>query len=139
MSRVSRFEDLIAWQKAQELAVAIHGVVSVGPFARDFPFRDQLWRAALSIPSNIAEGYERFNAKEFAYFLSVAKASCAEVRSDLYIARNVGHIDVATMESLLVRAMEVARILGGLRASVTRRSGRRSAQHSAPSTQHRAG
>ena len=137
MSRVERFEDLIAWQKARALAARIHGVVNAGTFGRDFSFRNQLWSAALSVPSNIAEGFERFGPGEFAHFLSIAKASCAEVRSDLYVAHDVGHIDEATMKSLLVQANECSRIIGKLRASVATRAPRRkslSTQHPALST-----
>jgi len=139
MSKVERFEDLIAWRKGRALAARIHHVVNNGTFARDFSFRNQLWGAALSVPSNIAEGFERFGPGEFLYFLSVAKASCAEVRSDLYTAFDVKHIDEATMNALLAEASECGRIIGKLRASIEARHGRRkplSTQHSALSTRH---
>lgn len=132
MSKVERFEDLVAWQKGRALAARIHRVVNSGTFARDFAFRTQLWKAASSVPSNIAEGFERFGAAQFLYFLSVAKASCAEVRSDLYTAFDVGHIDEPTMNALLAEASECARIIGKLRASVEARH-RRSKP---PGTQH---
>ncbi|HEV7241340.1 MAG TPA: four helix bundle protein [Thermoanaerobaculia bacterium] len=137
MSKVERFEDLIAWQKGHAFAARIHRVVNSGTFARDYSFRNQLWKAALSVPSNVAEGFERFGPGEFMYFLSVAKASCAEVRSDLYSAFDVGHIDEPTMNSLLAEAGECGRIIGKLRASVEARHGRGkslSTQHSALST-----
>ena len=138
MSKVERFEDLIAWQKGRALAARIHRVVNSGTFARDYSFRNQLWGAALSVPSNVAEGFERFTPGEFLYFLSVAKASCAEVRSDLYTAMDVGHIDESTMQDLLAEARECGRIIGKLRASIAARNPRRkslSTQHSAPSTE----
>lgn len=137
MSGVGRFEDLLAWQQGRALAARIHRIVNSGTFARDFPFRNQLWRAASSVPSNIAEGFERFGAGEFLYFLSVAKASCAEVRSDLYTAFDVGHIDEATMNELMAEASECGRTIGKLRASVEARHARRkplSTRHPALST-----
>ena len=138
MSKVERFEDLIAWQKGRALAARIHAVVNSGTFARDYSFRNQLWDAALSVPSNIAEGFERYGPGEFLYFLSVSKASSAEVRSDLYTAFDVGHIDEATMSSLLTDARECGRIIGKLRASIAARNPRKkslSTQHPALSTE----
>jgi four helix bundle protein len=76
--------------------------------------------------SNIAEGFERGGRGEFHQFLSTAKASCAEVRSDLYVALDVGYLDHTAFSQLLVKAEEVARIVGGLRSSVaTQRDERR--------------
>ena len=132
MSKVERFEDLVAWQKARALASRVHRIVNSGQFARDYCFRNQLWSAALSVPSNIAEGFERFSHGEFAHFLSIAKASCGEVRSDLYVAHDVGHIDQETMYELLAQAGECSRIIGKLRTAVEARNRRRKP----PSTQH---
>ena len=115
MSSIQKFEQLIAWQKARKLAVRIHTVVHSGTFARDFAFSDQMWRAAVSVPSNIAEGFERFAPGEFAHFLSIAKASCAEVRSGLYIAADIGHIDEKTLKELLDESARCGEIIGRLR------------------------
>ena len=87
-------------------------------FARDFKLRDQIWGAAISISSNIAEGFERNRMREFHQFLSVAKASCGEVRSDLYLAFDIGHIDEQTLNATLEQGAEVGRVIGGLRRSV---------------------
>lgn len=138
MSTVGRFEDLVAWQKARALAARIHDIVNTPPFNRDYSFKNQLWSAALSVPSNIAEGFERYGHGEFAHFLSIAKASCGEVRSDLYVACDVGHIDEKTMNELLAQAGQCGRIIGKLRAAVEARNFRRkppSTQHPARSTQ----
>jgi len=118
MGRIDRFEDLIAWQKARELTKAIYQITRQGAFAKDFGLSGQIQRAAVSVISNIAEGFERNRRSEFHQFLSTAKASCAEVRSQLYVAFDVGYIDQDTFESLLQQAEEVARIIGGLRVSV---------------------
>lgn len=118
MSKIERFEDLIAWQKARELAQEIYRITRKGDFARDFGLRDQIQRAAVSVMSNIAEGFERGGRSEFHQFLLTAKASCAEVRSQLYVAFDVGYLDQATFIRLMNMAEEVARIVGGLRSSV---------------------
>jgi four helix bundle protein len=86
---VNKFEDLVAWQKARELTKAVYHATRKEGFARDFGLAGQIQRACISIMSNIAEGFERSNPNEFHHFLVVAKASCAEVRSQLYIALDV--------------------------------------------------
>ncbi|MGH8071689.1 MAG: four helix bundle protein [Candidatus Entotheonellia bacterium] len=118
MSKIERFEDLIAWQKARELARVIYQVTRRGELARDFGLARQMQRAAVSIMANIAEGFERGGRGEFQQFLSTAKASCAEVRSHLYVALDAGYLDRTTFTDLLAKAEEVARIVGGLRSSV---------------------
>jgi four helix bundle protein len=118
MGRIERFEDLIAWQKARELTQAIYEVTRQGAFAKDFGLSGQIQRAAVSIMSNIAEGFERGGRGEFHQFLSTAKASCAEVRSQLYVALDVGYLDKTSFDQLMQLAEEVARIVGGLRSSV---------------------
>jgi len=118
VDRVDRFEDLIAWQRARSLTREIYQVTQKGTFAKDFGLSGQIQRATVSIMSNIAEGFERGKRSEFHQFLSVAKASCAEVRSQLYVAFDVGHLTQATFDHLLSLAQEVARVIGGLRAAV---------------------
>jgi len=119
--RIERFEDFIAWQKARKLTADIYRVTSEGSFARDFGLKDQIRRAAVSSMSNLAEGFERGRPAEFHQFLSIAKASCAEFRAQLYVAFDVGYISLPTFERLMAQATEVGRILGGLRQSVERR------------------
>ena len=118
MSRVQRFEELIAWQKARQLAASIYRVTSVGEFARDFGLRDQVRRAAVSVMSNIAEGFERGSRSEFHQFLVISKASAAEVRSQIYVALDAGYIDKSTCDMLMNQASEVSKIVGGLRTAV---------------------
>jgi four helix bundle protein len=117
---VKRFEELIAWQKARQLTQSIYQATRMARFAKDFGLSGQIQRAAVSIMSNIAEGFERHRANEFHQFLSVAKSSCAEVRSQLYIALDIGYLTEAQFRILFDLAEEVARIIGGLRASVER-------------------
>lgn len=121
MSKIEEFEDLIAWQKARELTQAIYVATRQGAFAKDYGLSGQIQRAAVSIMSNIAEGFERGNPREFHQFLSIAKASCAEVRSQLYVSLDAKYLDEQTFQALMVLAKETGKIIGGLRVSVERR------------------
>lgn len=116
--RIDKFEDLIAWQKARELTKEVYQASRLGAFAKDFGLSGQIQRASVSIMSNVAEGFERGGRGEFHQFLSVAKASCAEVRSLLYVALDVEYIKKKEFRKIMDRAVEVGRIVGGLRASV---------------------
>ncbi|HEY6230821.1 MAG TPA: four helix bundle protein [Pyrinomonadaceae bacterium] len=130
---IERFEDLIAWQKARFLTAQIYKVTGEGDFAKDFGLKNQIQRAAVSIMSNIAEGFERARPAEFHQFLSMAKASCAELRSQLYVAFDVGYLFEEEFNELMTLAQEVSRIIGGLRAAVGRN---RDSQKKSSSTQH---
>ena len=118
MSKVERFEDLIAWQRAKDLARLVYQVTQQDTFARDHGLSRQMQRAAVSVMSNIAEGYERGSRADFHRFLTMAKASCAEIRSQTYLAHELGYLDPPTFDRVLDCAMEVARIVGGLRAKI---------------------
>lgn len=118
MAEVSRFEALIAWQKARILTPEIYNATQQGAFAKDYGLANQIQRAAVSVMSNIAEGFERGGRGEFHQFLVIAKASCAEVRSQLYVALDIGYINQGQFNSLMELAQEVSRIVGGLRTSV---------------------
>jgi len=117
---IRRFEDLIAWQKARKLTAKIYQISGKGEFGKDFRLSGQIQGAAVSIMSNIAEGFERGGLGEFHQFLSTAKGSCAEVRSQLYVALDVAYIDTRTFEDLKAQSEEVGRIVGGLRASIAK-------------------
>ena len=111
---IKRFEDMIAWQKARKLTADIYVATKRGQFAKDFSLVDQMRRAAVSIGSNLAEGFDRGNNKEFITFLGFAKGSAAEVRSQLYVALDIGYIDTEEFEKLRTLAVEVARLINGL-------------------------
>jgi four helix bundle protein len=115
---VQCFEDLIAWQKARLLVRDVYAATRDGDFSRDFAFRDQMRRATVSIMSNIAEGFELRSRPQFRKFLGIAKGSCAEVRSLLYAATDIGYLKREHADRLLQQAVEVARIIGGLQASI---------------------
>ncbi|HEY7322989.1 MAG TPA: four helix bundle protein [Candidatus Binatia bacterium] len=118
--KITRFEDLIAWQKARSLTKKIYEVTRRGRFRSDYGLSGQIQRAAVSIMSNVAEGFERGGLGEFHQFLSTAKASCAELRSQLYVACDIGYLEEVKFATLLQQAEEVGRVVGGLRASVAR-------------------
>jgi four helix bundle protein len=116
-----RFEDLVAWQKARELTRQVYEVTKVGQFSKDFGLSSQMQRAAVSVMSNIAEGFDRTGRAEFRHFLLIAKGSCAEIKSQLYVALDIGYIDDHTFQRVSGMADEVGRIIGGLRLSVESR------------------
>jgi four helix bundle protein len=118
---IRRFEDFVAWQKARALTREIYRITSEGSFARDFGLKDQIRRAAVSVMANIAEGFERGSPAEFHHFLCIAKASCAEMRAELYVAVDAGHLSQELFQALIVQGEEVGRLVGGLRVSVERR------------------
>jgi four helix bundle protein len=120
-TKIERFEDCITRQKARWFTVEIYRLSRHGPLARDFGSRDQITRAAVSIMSNIAEGFERGRSGGFHQFLLVAKASCAEMRSLRYVARDADYVDEVTFRLFLDQAEEAGRLVGGLRSSVERR------------------
>jgi four helix bundle protein len=95
----------------------------VTEFARDFGLAGQIQRSVVSVMANIAEGFERKRSGEFHQFLSIAKGSCAEVRSHLYIALDVGYLAAETFDELMAVAEETGRVVGGLRNSVEKRRG----------------
>lgn len=118
MGRVERFEDLFAWQKARELTGLIYDISKQVSFAKDFGLRDQIRRASVSVMSNIAEGFDRAGRVEFHRFLVIAKSSCAEVRSQLYIALDAQLISNSQFAEAMALAEETTRIISGLRKSV---------------------
>lgn len=100
MSGFRRFEEIEAWQLGRELTRKVYEATRAGAFARDFGLRDQIQRAAVSITSNIAEGFERRSPAEFARFLLIARGSAGEVRSQLYAALDLDYIDRDTFDDL---------------------------------------
>jgi four helix bundle protein len=130
---VNRFEDIIARQKARLLTGEIYRVTKAGKFAADRGLATQAQRAAVSVMANIAEGFERNRATEFHQFLSIAKSSCAELRSHLYVALDAGYLDERSFQALFYQAEEVTRLVAGFRSSVERTL-RKSAGTGPPST-----
>jgi four helix bundle protein len=113
MATIERFEDIQAWQMARQSTRMIYDATSTGTFSRDFPLRDQIRRSAISIMSNIAEGFDRDGNKEFLNFLSIAKGSCAESRAQLYVALDGGHLSQDEFDRLYKSFDETGRLIGG--------------------------
>lgn len=112
---VSRFEDLLVWQKSMALCVQIYRVSRTGGFARDFGLQRQIQRAAVSVMSNIAEGFERNGRVEFARYLAIARGSVGEVRCQLYLARELGYVGEDECRRLVNACLEITRMLVSLR------------------------
>ena len=110
MSKIEKFEDIIAWQKSQELTLAIYKVCKN---LKDYSFRDQIQRASVSVMNNIAEGFERSGDKEFNKFLYISKGSCAEVRSMLYLAVELGYISQKEFTDLSASTIVLSKLLSG--------------------------
>ena len=113
---IERFEDLDVWKLAVECANSIYDVTSVGKFSQDYILRDQIRRAAVSIFSNIAEGFERDGNKEFCNFLSIAKGSCGEARSQAIFARDRGYISDAEFNLISDKLMQTNKQISGFRS-----------------------
>lgn len=109
-----KFEDIEAWQLTRQLAGAVYVASSEGMFANDRALRDQIRRAAISALSNIAEGFERQGTAEFVHFLSVAKGSLGELRSQLFLAGDLGYLLAGDAKRLLDLNADAARLVGGL-------------------------
>ena len=113
MANIERFEDLEVWRLAKDVANQIYDVTSFGKFSQDYVLRDQIRRAVVSIFSNIAEGFERNGNREFLQFLSIAKASCGEVRAQLIFAHDRDYIPQEQFESLASNLISLSNQLAG--------------------------
>jgi len=111
MNKVLCFEDLLVWQKAKEQVVSIYKIFRN---CKDYSFRDQIQRAAISVMNNIAEGFERKTNNEFKYFLNISKGSNGELRSMLYAALDLNYIDMQNFEFLTPKSKEVSKMFFGL-------------------------
>jgi four helix bundle protein len=114
MAKINRFEEILGWQKARELTRQIYSISASAAFGKDWGLRDQIRRAAVSVLSNIAEGYERGGDKEFAHFLTVAKGSVGEIQSQLYVALDQQYLSKSQFEALHDQTLEISRLLSGL-------------------------
>ena len=105
MATAQRFEDLHVWQEARELNKVVYSASKQRAFYRDISLREQIRRAAVSVMSNIAEGFERGSRKEFVQFLNIAKGSNGEVRSQLYVALDQEYLTAQEFERLSAAAV----------------------------------
>ncbi len=110
-STVNGFEDLEVWKRAARLSAAIYRELQN---LKDYGFRDQITRSGLSIPSNIAEGFERKSHKEFAVFLNYARGSCGELRTQVHIGREIGYISAAAGKAWMAESKEISAMITAL-------------------------
>ena len=115
------FERLVVWQEARALTKRIYSLSESGSLGRDWPLRNQMRKAAVSVAANIAEGWERSRPRELLHFLTIAKASCAELRSHLHIAHTIGYLD----SEPYAEAIEASRTVGGLIGRLWAKTNRR--------------
>lgn len=108
--KIEKFEDINAWQKSKTLTLSIYKIFNNN---KDYGFKDQIQRASVSIMNNIAEGFERRGDKEFKHFLSIAKGSCGEVRSMLYLGSELKYFSKQEFEELHTLATETSKMIAG--------------------------
>jgi four helix bundle protein len=114
--KIQKFEDVIAWRKAQDYAVDIYTVFGS---VKDYAFKDQICRASVSVSNNIAEGFDRSSNADFRRFLFISIGSCSEVKSMLYLAKRLNYINDNTQNELINKANEISKIIRGLIKSLT--------------------
>ena len=112
--KIERFEDLEIWKEARDLCQMIRDITREKGINQDFKFRDQIRSSSGSIMDNIAEGFERDGKREFIQFLSIAKGSCGETRSQSYRALDYGYIDQETFNSIQEKSAQISRKISNL-------------------------
>jgi four helix bundle protein len=115
-----QYQELIAWQKAMDLVVRVYEVTEAFPPKELFALTNQLRRAAVSIPSNIAEGQGRQTTRDFLRYLSIARGSLQEVETQILIAFRLGYVKEPSQAQLIERISEVGRLVSGLYRSLAR-------------------
>jgi four helix bundle protein len=113
-TEIRSYRDLIVWQKSMVMTATCYKLVESFPKDEKYRLTDQLLRAAISVPSNIAEGHTRGTRKDYAHFISIARASLAELETHLILAQTVGLKSPDTMDTILAQAEEVGRMLTAL-------------------------
>ena len=114
--KILKFEDIIAWQKAQDMGIDIYAAFGK---SKDFGFKNQICRAAVSVSNNIAEGFDRNSKADFARFLYMAISSCSEVKSMLYMAERLNYINKEEKYKLHALCNEISKIIRGFIKSLS--------------------
>ena len=114
MQKVTRFEDLICWQKSRALVKEVYLLSDRGKFARDFDLKSQIRRAAISTMNNIAEGFGRYSGKEFARYLEISSASAQEVKSRLYVVLDLEYAEPSVIGEVQCKTEEAKALKLGL-------------------------
>ncbi|HEX8598190.1 MAG TPA: four helix bundle protein [Chloroflexia bacterium] len=120
LSKVRNYRDLIAWQKAMDLVEHIYVATRNWPKAELYGLTNQVQRAVVSVPSNIAEGQGRTSTKEFLHHLSIARGSLFEVETQVLIAQRLGYLTKTDADTLLSDTGEVSRLLSGLMKALSK-------------------
>lgn len=113
MSKIEKFEDIEAWKKGRELVKEIYLISEEGRFKKDFALKEQIRRSAISVVSNIAEGFARRTNKEFVHFLYISHGSLAEIEAQLYVALGLGYVDRKKFNSLYNSCYEISKMIMG--------------------------
>ena len=120
MNKITSYRDLLVWQKAMELVAECYRVTQKFPRNEEFGLKAQMRRAAISIPSNIAEGHTRHHGKEYVQFLYVSLGSVSELETQIELSRNLTYIVPDESEKLLTCCQEIGKMLNGLKNAVSR-------------------
>ena len=113
MGKINSFKELVVWQKSCELAVSIYKLTSSFP-STEFSLTGQLRRSAISVPSNIAEGWSRNSTKEFVNFLHISRGSLAELETQLIISAEVGHINQESLNVIMNSVQEIGKMINSM-------------------------
>lgn len=113
MGKIERFEELQVWQVGMDLCKHVYRLTNTASFSKDFGLKDQIRRSAISVPSNISEGFERDSQKQFLYFLAIAKGSCGEVRTQIQLAFELEYINEEELNSIKIKCIETSKQLSG--------------------------
>jgi len=111
--KITRFEEVSAWQEARELNISVYALSKSGQFSKDFSLQNQIRRASISVMANIAEGFDRKSDKEFIQFLYIALASVSEVQSHLYAALDLKYISDNLFQGVYDRTVSVKKLIKG--------------------------
>lgn len=113
MTKIEQFEDIKAWQESRKLLNQIYNLSMKDHFSKDWELKNQIKRSAISVMSNIAEGFDRSTDKEFIQFLRISTGSCAEIKSQLYIALDRKYVDKKEFDQAYNQANKVTSLLNG--------------------------
>ncbi|MBL7917755.1 MAG: four helix bundle protein [Bacteroidia bacterium] len=113
MATFEKFEELEVWKVSMELCTNIYKITNKEMFSKDYGLKDQIRRSAISIPSNISEGFERDSKNQFVYFLTISKGSCGELRTQLKIAKSLNYLGSDEFEKINEQCLSVSKQLSG--------------------------
>ena len=128
MSTYQRFTEMEIWKESKSLVKKVYTTTTIGPFSRDWALKDQIRRASISIPCNIAEGFERGGNKEFIQYLSYAKGSAGEVFTQLHIAFDLGYLHKEDFIRLEQQVTRISYMVGGF-MKYLKRSGQKGTKY----------